>query len=154
MTEWGGNPVVTRRSVPAKIVYVMCAVNGLCALFFGGLMMVFPVDTPLGLGALLPAMTKFPFQMFFQTLFWSGLALALCNGVFNSIAAVFFMGKRDRTALKFAFVAGILLIIWDTYETIFLPNPLAVLYGLMGVVQVILCVFLLGRVKETREGDV
>ena len=113
--------------------------------------MLFPVDTPLGLGALLPAMTNFPFQMFFQTLFWSGLALALCNGICNLTAAVLFIIKRDLLALKFALAAGFLLIIWDSYEMIFLPNPLAVLYGLVGVAQVIMCITLLRKKEKQHE---
>jgi hypothetical protein len=39
-----------------KIVFWICCINGLSAVFFGGLMMLFPIDTPLGLGLLLPAM--------------------------------------------------------------------------------------------------
>ena len=135
------------RTKMTKLVYVLCAFHGLCALFFGGLMMVFPVDTPLGMGALLPAMGNFPFQMFFQTLFWSGLALFLCNGVCNLIAAGLFFRQRDDLALVFGLVAGILLIIWDVYEYIFLPNPAAVLYFLFGVVQALLCYRLIRQRK-------
>ena len=134
-----------------KIVYILCTFNGLCAVFFGGLMMLFPVDTPLGLGALLPAMGNFPFQVFFRTLFWPGFALILCNGVGNLIAAGLFFRKRDALALWFAYAAGILLILWDVYEMIFLPNPLAVFYGLIGVAQVIMCLYLLRKQEFRRQ---
>lgn len=135
----------TSRTRMTKVVYFLCAFHGLGALLFGGLMMLFPVDTPLGLGAVLPAMGNFPFQMFFKTLFWSGLALFLCNGVCNLIAAGLFLKKRDTKALLFGFIAGILLIVWDVYELIFLPNPMAVLYALFGVIQAIMCYRLLRR---------
>jgi len=134
-----------------KVIYALCVINGLSAVFFGSLMMIFPVDTPLGLSALLPAMGNFPFQVFFRTLFWSGLALVLCNGVCNLIAAVLFLTKRDVLALWFAYAAGILLILWDVYEMIFLPNPLAVVYGLIGVAQVIMCLYLLRKLEFKKQ---
>jgi len=135
------------RSKMTRVVYFLCAFHGICAVIFGGLMMLFPVDTPLGLSALLPQMGNFPFQMFFQTLFWSGLALFLCNGLCNLIAAGLFFKKRDARALVFGFIGGLLLIIWDVYELIFLPNPAAVLYLLFGVVQAIMCYLLIRKSK-------
>ena len=133
------------RSKMTKLVYFLCAFHGICAVIFGGSMMLFPVDNPFGLGAILPEMGNFPFQMFFQTLFWSGLALLLCNGVCNLIAAGLFFKRQDATALIFALLGGILLIIWDTYELLFLPNPAAVLYLLFGVVQTVLCYLLIRK---------
>jgi len=138
------------RSKMTKLVYFLCVFHGLCAVIFGGSMMLFPVDNPFGLGAILPEMGNFPFQMLFQTLFWSGLALLLCNGVCNLIAAGFFFKKRDSLALTFALLGGILLIVWDTYELIFLPNPAAVLYLLFGVAQTIMCYLLIRKNKASK----
>jgi zinc transporter ZupT len=118
-----------------KIVYPLCAFVGLGAVIFGSIMMIFPVNTPLGLSALLPEMRNFPFQMFFQTLFWSGLALFLVNGVSNMIACWFFKRKNNVMAFRFAFLAGILLIIWCTYESLFLPNALVIFYFTLGAAQ-------------------
>lgn len=101
-------------------------------------MMVFPVDTPLGMGALLPAMNRFPFQeLFFQDLFWSGLALLLCNGVCNLIAVVFFIQKK-HAAFTMGLFAGILMVIWCIAELIYLPNFLAVFYLFLGIAQLAL----------------
>jgi hypothetical protein len=118
-----------------KIVYPLCAFVGLGAVIFGAIMMIFPVDTPLGLSALLPEMGNFPFQMFFQTLFWSGLALFLVNGVSNMIACWFFQRKNDVMAFRFALLAGFLLAIWGIYESLFLPNTLIIVYLFLGAIQ-------------------
>jgi hypothetical protein len=72
--------------------------------------------------------------------------------VCNLIAAGFFAGKRDLPALKFALAAGFLLILWDTYEFIFLPNFLAAVYGLLGVAQVVMCIVLLRRQTQSGTG--
>lgn len=113
-------------------------------------MMAFPVNTPFDLNELLPAMTNFPFQQFFQSLFFQGLALFLCNGITNTIAAILFLKKNDNLALKFALAAGIPLIAWDAYELLFLPNLVAVFYLLVGLVQVIMCIHLLNPRQEDK----
>jgi len=138
------------RTGMAKAVYFLCAFHGLGAALFGGLMMLFPVDAPFGLAALLPRMGGFPFQVFFKTLFWPGLALFLCNGVCNLTAAGLFLRKRDAKALLFGLIAGVLLIVWDVYELAFLPNPLAALYVLLGVVQAAMCYHLLRKDRLLR----
>jgi hypothetical protein len=126
-----------------KIVFWICCVNGFCAVFFGGLMMLFPVDTPLGLGALLPAMGKFPFQeLFFQTMFWSGLALFGWNGGMNLLSTAGFLLKQSW-AIRTALIAGIMMIVWCVVESIYLFNFLAVFYGIVGLVQIVLSVLVM-----------
>ena len=134
----------TRRAQPirpspqARIVFWISTINGLCSVFFGGLMMLFPVNTPLGLGALLGAMGKFPFQdLFFQDLFWSGAALVLCNGSVSLFSAATYLKKADSFA-TLSLIAGCLLVAWCVLESIYLPNPAAVFYGCVGVFQIVL----------------
>ena len=124
--------------IQQKIIFWICLINGVCAVFFGGLMILFPLDTPLGLGALLPAMDAFPFQeIFFQSLFWSGLALFFWNGSMNLAAVVAFM-RKAAIAPKLSLVAGLMLIAWCVFESIYLFNAAAIFYGVVGLVQVVL----------------
>jgi hypothetical protein len=98
-------------------------------------MMLFPVDTPLGLGALLPHMGNFPLQdLFFQTMFWSGLALLLWNGSMNLAAALAFL-RKSLLAPKLSLLAGGMMFAWCVFEYIFLPNPPAIFYAIVGIVQ-------------------
>lgn len=121
-----------------KAVFLICLINGVCAVFFGGVMMLFPQNTPFGLDVLLTEMTTFPFNdIFFQNLFWSGLALLLCNGMCNLIASALFL-TRHAYALRWASVAAVLLMIWCIAELVFLPNPAAVFYWFIGLVQLYL----------------
>ena len=114
-------------------------------------MMLFPVDTPFGMGAILPMMSKFPFQMLFQTLFWSGLALVLCNATANLIAAVLFKREQDNKAILAALIAGIMLVAWCVFEFIFLPNAAAVFYAVVGIAQTITSAHLLHKQKPSTE---
>ena len=130
--------------IKARIVFWICLINGVSAIVFGGLMMLFPVDTPLGLGLVLPAMGNFPFQMFFQTLFWSGLALFLWNGSMNLAAAAAFI-RKAKVAAKLSLIAGVMMVLWCAYESLFLPNPAAIFYAAVGIVQAVLSWQLMSR---------
>lgn len=100
-------------------------------------MMAIPVDTPLGLGALLPAMGDFPFQeLFFRDLFWPGLALVLCNGVGNTVAVVALL-KKAKVGYTLSLVSGVLLIAWCCFENIYMFNPPAVFYTVVGLIQIV-----------------
>jgi len=131
----------------SRIVFWLCLINGLCSVFFGGLMMMFPVDTPLGLSEMLPMMGNFPFQeLFFRDLFWPGLALFLCNGVMNMVTAVAWIRRSDKLPI-FSTIAAIMLIAWCVLENVYLFNIAAVFYFAVGVVHLILSILLL---KEYR----
>lgn len=130
---------------------ILCALSffiGLGALVFGPLMMIFPVNTPLGLSELLPAMKNFPFQeIFFQDLFWSGLALLLCNGVCNTISVVQFIRKKP-SFIWWTIAASFLLMLWCITEMIFLPNAMAVLYLILAIIQLVLSIRI--RIKSNK----
>jgi len=122
--------------VRRRIVFWVCCVNGLCAVAFGAFMML--PDPPLGLDLILPMMGNFPFQkLFFQTLFWSGLALLLWNGSMN-LAATFAFLRKSSIAPRLSLIAGVMMVAWCAFEGAFLPNPAAVFYGAVGLVQVVL----------------
>lgn len=127
-------------SVQEKVLFTLSLLIGLGAVIFGPLMMIFPVNTPLGLNELLPAMKNFPFQdIFFKDLFWSGLALLLCNGVCNTISVIQFIRKKSSFT-GWTLAASLLLILWCITELLFLPNVPAVFCLVLGIIQLILSV--------------
>ncbi len=124
-----------------RILVAICAVNGACAIGFGALMMLVPLDAPLArsldLAGLLAAMGNFPLQdAFFRDLFWPGLALALVNGTANAVATgLACLGRTRRAVATAGLAAGVCLIAWCAVELAFLPNPMAVGYLVIGLVQ-------------------
>ena len=122
---------------------LICAINGVCAIIFGAVMMVFPADAPWGLSELVPSLQAMPLPSFMlDTLFWPGLALLLVNGVANAIASALFFVRRpvDRVALCWALLAGVLLVCWSVFELAFIPNALSVFYLIVGIAQIALAV--------------
>jgi hypothetical protein len=110
----------------------------LSALFFGGLMMAFPIDTPLGIGAILPYVQAFPFpQQFIQDMFWSGVALACCNGIVNIAAMIAGLRKLPITPIL-SLIAGILLVAWCSFEIVYMPNLASIFYAIIGFLQIVL----------------
>ena len=105
-----------------NILFLICLAVGAAAVIAGGLMMLIPVDTPILGGFLFPALSNFPFQdIFFQNLFWTGLALLLWNGLMNLAAAIAFLHKSPNS-LKLSLLAGIMMLIWCAFKFIFLPK--------------------------------
>ena len=125
---------------------IICGVNGMCALVFGAIMMIWPTDTPMGLSELIPLIQTMPLPAFMtETLFWPGLALLLVNGAANLVAsALFFAGQpRDRATISWALAAGMLLVCWCAFEMVYFPNAASVFYLLVGIAQVALSIRLM-----------
>lgn len=118
------------------LLLVICAVNGLCALVWGVLMMAIPSGEPYMMGGMAEALrTAMPLpDVLLQDLFWPGMALALVNGVPNAVAVVLAV-RRSPQAVRMGLAAGILLVAWCAFELAFIPNALSVGYLACGVVQ-------------------
>lgn len=130
-------------SATRRIVQVICVFNGVCAVACGGFMMAGAAGIlPPALGeafaffnAMVPAIQQMPLPAFMTVdLFWPGLALLLVNGVANLVATVLF-ARHDRRARPWAFLAGALLIVWCVFELVYLPNPISMIYLVIGFVQ-------------------
>ena len=84
---------------------------------------------------MVPLIQRMPLPAYMTAdLFWPGLALALVNGVANLVAAVLF-ARSDGRARSWALLAGALLIVWCVFELVYLPNPVSVIYLVIGLVQ-------------------
>lgn len=126
-----------------RVVRVICAFNGVCAVACGGFMMAGAAGALPALfegafsffNAMVPAIQALPLPAFMtQDLFWPGLALLLVNGVANLVATVLF-ARHDRRARAWALAAGVLLVCWCALELAYLPNAVSAAYFAMGVVQ-------------------
>ena len=84
---------------------------------------------------MVPLIQRMPLPAYMTAdLFWPGLALALVNGVANLVAAVLF-ARSDGRARSWALLGGALLIVWCVFELVYLPNPVSVIYLVIGLVQ-------------------
>ena len=126
-----------------RIVRVICVFNGVCAVVCGGFMMAGAAGIlPPAFGELfgffdlmVPLIQRMPLPAYMTAdLFWPGLALALVNGVATLLAAVLF-ARSDGRARSWALLAGALLIVWCVFELVYLPNPVSVIYLVIGLVQ-------------------
>ncbi|MDR3847366.1 MULTISPECIES: hypothetical protein [Eggerthella] len=126
-----------------RIVRAICVFNGVCAVVCGGFMMtgaagILPpaFDELFGFFDLMvPLIQRMPLPAYMTAdLFWPGLALALVNGVANLVAAVLF-ARSDGRARSWALLGGALLIVWCVFELVYLPNPVSVIYLVIGLVQ-------------------
>ena len=106
--------------------------NGICAIVCGALMMtgLWNDLIPLSL------FENFPLRdVFFTSLFWPGLALALVNGVPNLIALALRARGKRASSYTWGMVAGGMLVVWTAIEMVYVPNGLSVAYMLIGVLQ-------------------
>ena len=110
--------------------------DGVCAVVCGGLMMVLGLTGPDNAFMPLSVYDSFPLHdVFFTSHFWPGLALVLVNGVPNLVAlALRFRGKRAASYAA-GMAAGGLLVAWTLVETAFMPNPVTVVYLVIGALQ-------------------
>lgn len=112
--------------------------NGVLAVACGLLMIFSNQIFPGGSDSFMPIsiFDPFPFHdIFFTSLVWPGLALALVNGLPNLIALAFrFRGNRVAS-YRWGIAAGIMLLVWTGVEMIYIPNALSVFYMVLGVLQ-------------------
>lgn len=115
--------------------------NGICAIFCGLWMMASALFTlPLSWNDWMPAtiLEPLPIPAFMkEDLFWAGLALLLVNGLPNVIALAFRFQGRMRTTYAWGIAAGILLILWTSFELAFIPNALSCFYLVLGALQLV-----------------
>lgn len=135
----------TPHSKAETAVRIICALNGLCAVAFGAIMMIAANDAPMGLSELVPLVQTMPLPAFMtENLFWPGLALLLVNGVANLVATALFF-NRPRAARRWALAAGALLICWCAFEMLYLPNAASIIYLIVGLAQTALSIGLVRR---------
>lgn len=100
------------------------------------------------MGALLAVVKTLPLaSIFFRDFFWLGIAMLLALGIPNLIATVMLFRRSERQYVA-TLVTGVLLVLWCSFELIYMFNVPAVGYFLVGVVSVLSSVSLLRSAAE------
>ena len=125
------------RRVARAFLVVVSILNGLAGLICGVLIVVKPDGRLLQMGSLLPVVRTLPLaNVFFRDFFWIGVAMLLALGIPNSIAAVMLVRRSEKRYLA-ALAAGVFLVLWCSFELIYMFNVPAVGYFVVGVLSVL-----------------
>jgi hypothetical protein len=123
----------------------ICLVNGIAALICGPLMFLAPDGSLMGMQSLLPIMKTWPFaELFFQSLFWPGVALVLVNGLPNLVCAALLI-RCQHLQYRVGIICGALLICWSVWECVFMPNPVTTIYLIIGIIQTLAAIICVTR---------
>ena len=131
------------RRVAQGFLIVVSVLNGLAGLVCGVLFIAGPDGHLLQAAALLPVIQMLPLaNVFFRDFLWIGVVMLLALGIPNLVAAVMLL-RRSEDQYVATLVAAILLVLWCSFELIFMFNVLAVGYFVIGVLSVLCSIFLL-----------
>jgi hypothetical protein len=122
---------------------VVSVLNGLAGLVCGTLFIAGPDGSLLQAGALLPVIGALPLaSVFFRDFLWIGVAMLLVLGLPNLVAAAALLRRSERQYIA-TLVAGVLLVLWCSFEMAFMLNVLAAGYLVAGVLTVLCSILLL-----------
>lgn len=126
----------------------MSILNAAAGLICGVLLILRPDGRLLQMGALLPVVKGMPLaNIFFRDFFWIGLAMLIALGVPNLIAVVMLLRRTENQYLA-TLGAGVLLLLWCGYESIYMFNAAAVGYFAVGAASVLFSALLLRPAVE------
>jgi len=123
------------RKVARTVLIAVSILNGVAGLVCGVLFLAGPDGRLMQAGALLPVVQRLPLaSVFFRDFVWVGVAMLLVLGIPNSIAAVLLLRNNGNQYVA-ALVAAVLLILWCSFELVFMLNGLAVGYLVVGLIS-------------------
>ena len=126
------------RRVARVFLIIVSILNGLAGLVCGLLLIVRPDGSFLQMGALVPVVKTLPLaNIFFRDFLWLGVAMLLALGIPNLIAALMLVRRSERQYVA-TLVTGFLLVLWCSFEMIYMFNAPALGYFVVGVVSVLL----------------
>ncbi len=127
-----------------NFLIVVSVVNGVAGLVCGVLFLISSDGGLMGFEALLPVVAKLPLaDIFFRDLMWIGIAMLLVLGIPNLAASAMLL-RRSEKQYVVTLAAAILLIVWCSFELIFMFNVAAVGYLAVGVISAFASVRLRG----------
>jgi hypothetical protein len=136
------------RRVARAFLIVVSILNSFAGLVCGVMLIVKPDGRLLQMGALLPVVKTMPLSnIFFRDFFWIGVAMLLGLGIPNLIAAVMLVRRSEKQYLA-TLVAGVLLVLWCSFEFVYMFNVPAVGYFVVGVLSILCSVSLLRPAAE------
>lgn len=130
-----------------RLLLFLSAFIGVGAYWGATMMFIDPTGAMWGMDTLLPHIQNgLPFlRPFFDDFVWSGIALALVNGVSNTIAWWALL-KNKPSALTLQLICGLLLIVWLGVQwAIFDINVLTTLYTFLALLQILFATMLRGH---------
>ncbi len=131
------------RRLTRGYLLALSILNGFTGLLCGMLFIIRPDGSLLVAGALLPVVRSLPMAgVFFQNFLWIGIAMVLVLGIPNTVAAVMLIRRSDKQYVV-TLVAGVLLMLWTSFELVFMYNAGALAYFVLGVLSVLSSAFLL-----------
>ena len=123
------------RKVARGVLIAVSILNGVAGFVCGVLFLAGPDGRLMQAGALLPVVQRLPLaSVFFRDFVWIGVAMLLVLGIPNSIAAVMLL-RNNVSQYVAALVAALLLILWCSFELVFMFNALAVGYFSVGLIS-------------------
>ncbi len=130
------------RKVAREFLIVMSILNAVAGLVCGVLFLISPDGSLMGFEPLLAVIGKLPLaDVFFQDLTWIGIAMLLVLGIPNLVASVALLRRHEKQYVV-TMVAAILLMLWCSFELIFMFNVAAVGYFVVGALSALASVML------------
>ncbi|MDR3686597.1 MAG: hypothetical protein P4L93_06555 [Coriobacteriia bacterium] len=122
----------------ARVFLIVVSIfNSFAGLLCGLLLIAEPDGRLLQMGALLPVVQTFPLAgIFFRDFFWLGVAMLLALGLPNLVAAVMLFRNSNKQYVVTLF-AGVVLVLWCSFEFIYMFNIAAVGYFVVGVLSIL-----------------
>jgi len=133
-------------------LFVVSALNALAGLICGVLLIAAPDGSLMAAGELLPVVATFPLAyLFFQDLRWIGIAMLLVLWIPNELA-VLALWFKHRLQYTVVVITNIAMMLWCTFQFIFMFNWLAVVYFVLGALMVIAAIYLSRRADVDSSG--
>ena len=124
------------RRVARVYLMVVSVLNGFAGLVCGAMLIAQPDGHLLQMGALLPVVARMPLaDIFFRDFFWLGVAMLVALGIPNALAAVMLFRRHVRQ-YSATLVCGALLVLWCSFEAVYMINAAAVGYFVVGAVSI------------------
>ena len=123
------------RGIQQFILWVS-AINAVCALICGVLFIGWPDGSLMSAGEMLDYIAAFPFaQIFFRDFRWIGIAMLLVLCLPNAVA-IYALRSCWNARFRIVAVANMAMMLWCSFQFVYLFNWLAVGYFALGASMV------------------
>jgi len=125
------------RRVARVYLMIVSVLNGFAGVLCGALLLAQPDGRLLQLGATLPVLQRMPLaDIFFRDFLWLGIAMIVALGIPNTVAAVMLFRRNQRQYVA-TLVAGVLLVAWCVFESVYMFNAAAAGYFTVGALAIV-----------------
>ncbi|MCL2402956.1 MAG: hypothetical protein FWC86_01785 [Coriobacteriia bacterium] len=126
-------------------IFIVSTVNALAGLVCGILLIVAPDGRLMAAGELLPVIAALPLaHIFFQDLRWIGIAMLIVLWIPNELSTIA-LWLKHKLQYTVVVIANAAMMLWCTFQFIFMFNWLAVAYFVLGMLMIVAAVYLSRR---------